>query len=258
MNTETVETLNRITRRFYDNSAYGFAVAHEAPRPGWVRALDTLAPLIENLPDLSILDIGCGNGRFAHFLADYFKRQVSYLGLDASPALVERAALRLADIEGATFGLFDFVEDPLERLIPDRTFALVVAFGVLHHIPAYSRRRDFLKQLCRHVTPGGVLACSIWRAQHSELAGQRTLSWEEYNHRAQEPVEVAQLETGDNLVAGRGVAARYCHFVDDVETARLFNGLPLDQIGTFTADGRRAALNRYLLLRRVLEKEHNS
>lgn len=249
MNTETVETLNRITRRFYDNSAYGFAVAHEAPRPGWGRVLDTLAPSIENLPDLSVLDIGCGNGRFAHFFRDYLKRPFSYLGLDASPALVELAAARVAEIEGATCVSFDFVEEPLEKLIPARTFSLVVAFGVLHHIPAHSRRRDFLERLCQRVAPGGALACSIWRAQHPEQAGQETLSWEEYNRHAREPVEAAQLETGDNLVAGRGAAARYCHFVDDAETARLFNGLPLDRIDTFTADGRRATLNRYLLLR---------
>jgi tRNA (uracil-5-)-methyltransferase TRM9 len=258
MNTETVETLNRITRRFYDNSAYGFAVAHEAPRPGWGRVLDTLAPSIENLPDLSVLDLGCGNGRFAHFFRDYFKRPFSYLGLDASPTLVEFAAARVADIEGAICELFDFVEDPLEKLIPERTFALVLAFGVLHHIPAHSRRRSFLEQLCRRVAPGGALACSIWRAQHPEQAGQETLSWEEYNRRALEPVDVAQIETGDNLVAGRGSAARYCHFVDEAETAHLFSGLPMDQVDTFTADGRRAALNRYFLLRRAAKQKHDS
>jgi tRNA (uracil-5-)-methyltransferase TRM9 len=258
MNTETVETLNRITRRFYDNSAYGFAVTHEAPRPGWGQVLATLAPSIKNLPDLSVLDIGCGNGRFVHFFQDYFKRPFSYYGLDASRTRVELAAGRMADIEGATCALFDFVEDPLENLIPERTFALVVAFGVLHHIPAHSRRRGFLEQLCRRVAPGGALACSVWRAQHPEQAGQEILSWEEYNRRARELVEVAQLETGDNLVAGRGSAARYCHFVDDAETARLFSGLQLDQIDTFTADGRRGTLNRYLLLRRAVAQRHDS
>lgn len=258
MNTETVGTLNRITRRFYDNSAYGFAVTHEASRPGWGQVLDTLAPSIKNLPDLSVLDIGCGNGRFAHFFQNYFKRPFSYLGLDASPTLIEFAAAQVADIEGATCVLFDFVENSLERLIPDRTFALVVAFGVLHHIPAHSGRRDFLEQLCQRVAPGGALACSIWRAQHPEQAGQETLSWEEYNCRAREPVEIAQLETGDNLVARRGSAARYCHFVDDAETVRLFNGLPMDQIDTFMADGRGGALNRYLLLRRASEQKYDS
>lgn len=255
MNTETVAALNRITRRFYDKSAYGFAVTHEAPRPGWGKVLDTLAPSMKILPDLSVLDVGCGNGRFARFFKDYCKRPFSYLGLDASPALIELAAADVADIEGATCAPFDFVEDSLETLIRDQTFALVVAFGVLHHIPGRSRRRGLLKQLYRRVAPGGALACSIWRAQHPEQAGQETLSWEEYNRRSREPVEIAQLETGDNLVVRRGYAARYCHFVDDAETTRLVDGLPVDQIDTFTADGRAGTLNRYLLLRRALHQK---
>ena len=248
MNGETVGALNRITRRFYDDSALGFAVTHQAPQPGWERVLNTLA--IRDAPELSVLDIGCGNGRLARFIQHHARRPFRYLGVDASPALVNVARAETAGVAGATCTVLDFVEHPLETLIQDRTFTLIVAFGVLHHIPGHRRRRAFLEQLCCRVAPGGALACSIWRAQCPEQAGQEALSWEEYNRGAREPVELAQLERGDNLVARRGSVARYCHFVDDAETARLFDGLPLAPLETFTADGRTGTSNSYVLLRR--------
>jgi tRNA (uracil-5-)-methyltransferase TRM9 len=248
MNVETAGTLNRITRRFYDDSALGFAATHEAPRPGWGRVLNTLA--IRDAPELSVLDIGCGNGRFARFIQRHAQRAFCYLGVDASPALVNFARAETAGLADATCTVFDFVEHSLEKLVQDRTFTLIVAFGVLHHIPAHRRRREFLQQLCCRVAPGGALACSIWREQCPEQAGQEALSWEEYNRGAREPVELAQLERGDNLVARRGSVARYCHFVDDAETARLFEGLPLAPLEPFTADGRTGTLNSYVLLRR--------
>jgi tRNA (uracil-5-)-methyltransferase TRM9 len=248
MNVETVGALNRITRRFYDASALGFAVTHEAPRPGWERVLNALA--IRDAPELSVLDIGCGNGRLARFIQRHAQRPFRYLGVDASPALVNFARAETGGIAGAACAVLDFVEHPLETLIADRTFTLIVAFGVLHHIPAHRGRREFLEQLCCRVAPGGALACSIWRAQCPEQGGQQALSWEEYNRGAGEPVELAQLERGDNLVARRSSVARYCHFVDDDETARLFDALPLAPLATFTADGPSGTLNSYVLLRR--------
>lgn len=252
MNPETVAALNRITRRFYDKSAYGFAVTHEAPRPGWRQVLEAVAPAWNGLPELSVLDVGCGNGRFGRFCRDFFKRPIRYYGLDASPALVELAAAGLSDLEAVTCAPFDFVEDSLDTLLQDQTFTLVVAFGVLHHVPHHSRRRALLEQLCRRIAPGGALACSIWRAQHPEQARHEMVSWEEYNLRSREPVEIEQLESGDNLVMRRGDAARYCHYVDDAEAVRLFDGLPADRIETFVADGRAGTLNRYVLLRKAL------
>jgi tRNA (uracil-5-)-methyltransferase TRM9 len=248
MNGETVGALNRITRRYYDRTALGFAATHEAPRPGWRQIAETLELTLARLSVVSVLDIGCGNGRFARFLRNHWSRPFSYVGLDSSPVLVGIAAAETADLDAASCECFDFVEQSLDERLRDRAFAVVAAFGVLHHIPSHERRRALLMQLCRRVAPGGALVCSVWRAQCPTQAGHGAIEANEYRGRTGERIEVTQLEEGDNLVARGDDPARYCHFVSDDEAVRLVAGLPLHRLDTFTADGCEGSLNRYLIL----------
>lgn len=62
MNTQTIQRLNAINREFYQITAHEFDQTRGTAWPGWERLLPYLRP------PLTVLDVGCGNGRFGLFL----------------------------------------------------------------------------------------------------------------------------------------------------------------------------------------------
>ena len=97
----------------------------------------------------TVLDAGCGMGRFSDVLARWGARVV---GADLTRA-VDAAARNVPDRDAAAF-----VQADLRRL-PFRpgSFDVVMSIGVLHHTP---RTRTAFERLAPLVRPGGVLA--VW------------------------------------------------------------------------------------------------
>ena len=261
MNQATALALNAINRAFYSDLADEFSVTRDAPWPGWLRLLSALErhyPLAE----LDVLDIGCGNGRFATFLAENLPRrrnQTRYLGLDASPAMLERAGARSLPLAGTEYGLWDIVEERLGDRLANRDFSLIVLFGVLHHVPGAARRRELVADATRLLRPGGLLAFTSWQFEAFERFRAKTIPWEEFNRlsrmaeTAQVAIDTDELEPGDRLLpwGDSGRVVRYCHFADEEETQRLASGLPLELAESYRADGREGNLNRYFIYRRL-------
>jgi SAM-dependent methyltransferase len=253
MNKETVRALNAINRSFYGAAAAEFSAARRDPWPGWKR----LPPLIEeNLPDraLGVLDVGCGNGRLASFLADALpgrSASLRYCGVDASAPLLEAVRARRLPFGEVETRLVDVVETPIEEHQGARAFSLVTLFGVLHHVPSEQRRGHLLRSLAGCLEDGGLLALAIWRFEAFERFRARLRPWEEFNATADERIDLAQLEAGDHLLpwGEDGRAVRYCHFVDEAETRRLLEAASLSVVATWAADGREGSLNRYFVLR---------
>lgn len=73
------------------------------------------------------LEVGCGTGTFTEALAD---RWLAVDAVDLSPAMVERARVRLARRPAVSVST---VADPYD--LPDQKFAGVVSRMVLHHAP---------------------------------------------------------------------------------------------------------------------------
>ncbi len=283
MDPETAQALADINRAFYRDRAEAFSATRERPWPGWSRVLACL----EGSPrPLRVLDVGCGNGRFASFLAQEqggrlesrrtrSERNASegrgpsasderargparpgerfdYVGVDASEGLLARARARQLGAGRARFLRADWALSPPERALPPGTFSLVVIFGVLHHVPGAARRRALLEAAARRLAPGGVLALTAWRFEASPRLRARLVTWEEYNRGAARPVDPARLEPGDRLLRWgerESGGVRYCHFADDTETDRLAAGLGLERLAAYCADGRNGDRNRYLVLR---------
>lgn len=249
MDPETAQALADINRAFYRDRAEAFSATRERPWPGWSRVLACL----EGSPrPLRVLDVGCGNGRFASFLAQSLREGFEYVGVDASEGLLARARARQLGAGPARFLRADWALAPPERALPPGAFSLVVIFGVLHHVPGAARRRALLEAAGRRLAPGGVLALTAWRFQASPRLRARLVTWEEYNRGAARPVDPARLEPGDQLLRWgerESGGVRYCHFADDAETDRLGAGLGLEQLVAYCADGRNGDLNRYLVLR---------
>ena len=229
----TFRYLNDLNRRFYETVAIDFDATRQQAWAGWERLLPYLhAPL-------SILDIGCGNGRFGAFLAERIgKDRLRYVGLDSSAALLERASAALAGVD-SRLEQRDILDLPPDAALGQ--FGLVAFFGVLHHIPGADRRLALLRALAGRVAPGGWLVWTEWRFLENPRLVERIVPWS----------EGAQVEAGDYLLDWRkgrqaelDPALRYCHAVDDAEHRRLVAATGLDVVAEYRAD----AANLYTVL----------
>jgi SAM-dependent methyltransferase len=246
---KTRRQLDAINRSFYAELAEEFSRTRSRPWPGWERLIEKLP---EPGPSAAVLDVGCGNGRFANFLEERWQCAHHYLGIDSSEALLEIARRRAPRRERIRFARCDVVNGDLDRDLPPGPFDLIGLFGILHHVPGVDRRGELVEKLARRLAPGGHLALASWRFGAFERFRRRILSWEDYNRDAKAPVDASHLEPGDHLLrwGGEGDPPRYCHFADAEELDRLLAGLCLECVDSFHADGASGDLNHYRLLRR--------
>ncbi len=241
MSPETVLALNEINRRFYRTSAEAFSASRDHPWLGWERIVGELPG-----PPRSVLDVGCGNGRFGVYLAAWLGGEFAYLGVDASAELLALARQQADLPRDTTLVQHDLVVDPSFQALPTGRHPLVAAFGLLHHVPSFDLRRELLGALADRLEPGGRLAISIWRFGAFERFQDKRVPFEP-------PLDTADLEPGDALLSfgtEPGVV-RYCHFLDEEEIDRLVAAAALPCLDRFSADGREGALNEYLVLGRA-------
>lgn len=234
MDAASVQYLNRVNREFYTTTAPEFDQTRQRAWPGWIELAGYLSA------PLTVLDVGCGNGRFGVFLADTLDGTIVYHGLDNNPQLLAAAQKTLSTTPQiqATLRQHDIIEEaPIQQGMD-----LVVLFGVLHHIPGAKNREAFLQKLVLSLAPGGLLCFAGWRFYEYERFRRRFAAWPEHITR----------EEHDYLLDWRRgeQALRYCHYVDDTEHARLISATGLEEIATFRADGSDNRMNRYSVLRK--------
>ncbi|MDE2649271.1 MAG: class I SAM-dependent methyltransferase, partial [Chloroflexota bacterium] len=130
-------------------------------------------------------------------------------------------------------------QDIILQPLPQRSAQLVVAFGLLHHVPGLARRRKLLRAAADCVLPGGWLAFTAWRFLDSARFQKRILPWG----------GDFQVEAGDCLLDWRrgSRAIRYCHHIDDAEHEGLIAATGLRLVDDYREDG---GLNRYTILQR--------
>ena len=232
MDAETQRRLNQINRDFYRRVAADFDGSRQKAWPGWGRMLDVV-----DLPLESVLDIGCGNGRLARFLAERQADAFTYIGVDNNAELLAYARRQAARVK------LELMEgDVILGALPERSAQLVALFGLLHHVPGRARRRELLRAAAARVAPGGWLALAAWRFYEQERFRRRILPW---------PDDIA-VERHDYLLDWRRGerALRYCHYIDDEEHAALIAAAGLPVIADYRADGAEGRLNRYTILAR--------
>jgi SAM-dependent methyltransferase len=238
MNRATQLALNQINGRFYSRIAEQWPHKRKHPWPGFARIAAASG---------SVLDVGCGDGRFAQFLAT--QPAHSYLGIDSSPELLSVAARRGL---GAAFEFrqADFVTTPVHEILQAARFDLIVVLGVLHHIPGSAQRTALVRALAQQLAPRGRLVFTIWRLDEDPRFAARNIAFATYNQRASEPIALDQLEPGDCLLRwdDQAETPRYCHFPDASETASLIEASGLEERERFRADGHENRMNEYVVL----------
>ncbi len=251
MREETRDALIEINRRFYAVHAQGFDASRRRAWQGWEELWQLFGDAPVDRP-LRVLDAGCGNGRFAHFLQERAGK-IDYLGLDIAPALLESARGSLGEeVHRIRLREHDLLREPLPL---DASYDWIGLYGVLHHLPGFTQRCKFVCDLARGLAPGGMLSMSFWCFDRLPNWRRKTLPWEEYLQTAESPVDLKDLEPGDHLLtwSGETRSPRYCHAPDDAEVER-FAAAIVELPGIicterFFADGPSGVSNLYLIFR---------
>ncbi len=253
---ETCLALNAINRDFYRRSAESFSKTRQRPWPGWGRVAEHVhrrrARTVNEEEALSVLDIGCGNGRFGVYAAEEFRDRLDFFGLDSSPELLSFARSALTDVR-ASLVQHDLVTTPPSAMLPldaGRQHDLVALFGIMHHLPGRERRRALLATCHERLKPGGILAVTLWQFAARERFIKKIVPWNSVADRV--GVDPTDLESGDTLLTwGAGAKRwRYCHFADADEGEEWASLPGFERLDEYDADGETNDLNHYLLLRR--------
>ncbi len=98
----------------------------------------------------NVLDAGCGTGYLFPAL-----KKTNYVGVDFSQKLIKIAEKRYPE---ASFKRMNI----LNLQFKDNYFDKVFSVGVLHQIPSFKKRLEFLKELKRVLKKDGVLIIRVW------------------------------------------------------------------------------------------------
>ena len=253
----TAERLSHVTSEFYDQQVQSFSATRQTPWQGWRQCLDAMPQLLADEKP-SVLDVGCGNLRFARYLCDEAGIvPAKYFAVDNCKPLVERGEAD-THVSELAFIELDVIKSLLDGTLSSRLIIppcdLVVAFGFLHHVPGAQKRSQLLGTLLDRTKPGGYVCISFWqfmnsqklavKAQETTVQGLRALG-----------IDASELEEHDYLIGWQDKANtwRYCHHFSQKELDELLASLGSDvQIcAQFSADGKDNDLNRYVILQRV-------
>ncbi len=285
--------LNELTKTFYARYGTSFGQTRAQAWEGWERVARELEErgFAEGGREVTVLDVGAGNGRFERFLLKRLPQVTWHFtavdfcapetfgggegegeGEGEGAALFERVvecdviaaaiAASVAD-EGAGEGAVGADRDGAgagdtspSALFPAITADVVVAFGLMHHVPAFAARTALMRALINATNPGGLCAVSFWQfmndARLAAKAEQATAERLAYLAAKCEPIV---LDTNDYLLGWQDAtpqdgAIRYAHHFTTEEIHALEQQAltsVAEPVAHWRADGRAGALNSYVL-----------
>lgn len=290
MTDEVARLMNEVNATFYRTQADSFSRTRRSPWPGWERCLEesglageeAAAHAAGTSGRLAVLDVGCGNLRFAAFLAARLPGMgVDYVGVDSCPALARDARQNetwrqrlvsrdvvgeLLDasggapaggaarrVQGASRAEAGSDDAAAQGDHARGGFDLVACFGLLHHVPTAAARSLLVRELVSRCAAGGVACVSLWQfaREGRRLARARATTEQACADLGLSP---DALDPGDFLLGweGRPHVWRYCHSFGDDEVRALAGGV--SDLGRTRASFCPASgpdrLNRYLVLER--------
>lgn len=248
MNQQTALKLNKINNEFYQIVAPFFDSSRQYNWDGWERA--EFVSVFKGMDNLKILDLGCGNGRYLKLINNYKLIIINYEGLDSSKELLNKAKESCL-VNEAKFENVDLLLDNWEKGREGK-FNLVVAFGLLHHIPSEEFRKKFFERVFSVLEDGGYFVFTVWNFNGSERQKNKIADWSKVG------IDEQEVDQNDYLLSwNRGVEAyRYAHAYTHKEIANLINNQELIITNYFKSDGKEGDLNTYYIVQKVGVEEH--
>lgn len=249
MDINTARRLSDLTTDFYRTVSASFSATRQAPWQGWQRVAQLAWPDSKPakpereaagpkpLGAQTVLDLACGNLRFARFALERCPSAQIWAVDNCDELAVPANNICYQHLDIANTLLH---EQDLCQAIDTPPCDLCVCFGFMHHVPLPQHRAHVLRALALHAAPRGLIAVSFWqferdarimaKAQPLPDAGDYVLGWQ-----------------------NRTDVQRYCHsFCEDELDALVQSVAPLaTEVDRFSADGRSGDLNRYVVLRRT-------
>lgn len=248
MTLQTIQKLNQLNQRFYQEVAEPFSQSREKAWTGWDQLLPYIAELLEQKRKISVLDLGCGNGRFGVFLKDHFNPlQIKYAGVDTSERLLTDAKASLRDhfstLQLTKVDIIESLLDQTDVIWLNQKWDVIVCFGVIHHLPSEPLRRGLIEKSLASLESGGLCVLAAWQFMNSQKLQQKVVSPETVG------ISPTEMEPNDYILSWeRGKTAyRYCHHVQPAELEN-FPQIKDNKIAEFFADGKENNLNYYLIL----------
>lgn len=158
-----------------ENAYYGIASWDEFADPSAVdeerfwRSGSVLADnLLEHLAlrdarALTAVEIGCGNGRVTHRLAERF---AEVWALDISPEMIARAKARWQDLGNVRFVVNSGAD---LQPVPSASADIVLSFITLHHVTEPAVVLSYLRDTGRVLKPGGRALLHLHTIEHNPL-----------------------------------------------------------------------------------------
>jgi len=235
MTSETINKLNNLNIQLYRDVAGEFSNKRSHPWEGWEIMVKRFADL--GFAPENVLDVACGNGRFYEFLSQHYK--IDYRGMDTSEELLSIASLRHTDLKV-------FKHDVLQYPWPVGHFDLIVAFGILHHLPGAATRQVFFAELSRHIDLEGYAVFTTWNFRDQPWLTKRKHAWAEIG------LSPDDVDAGDYLLDWNNdpKLLRYAHAYTPNEVTQLCVNVGLEIKDHFTADGRNKTGNRYYIVQK--------
>ena len=227
-------------------NAKHFSQSRNQPWEGWKLAFKYL----KNLESLSVLDLGCGNGRYLDFLLSQNKKVEKYVGVDSSEELLEIAAEKYGgEIQRTPLTPLNqrggvekvkFVEHDLNNSINIKDkFNHIVLWAVLHHIESAERRLEIIKESVNHLEKDGIFAITFWQfGNNPDFLKRHTIK---------------NLENNDYILSfGKEKSERFCHHFTDEEIDLIINKIgDVKVLGEFSSDGFNNNMNYYVILQKI-------
>ncbi len=265
MQNSSIRFLNQLNQEFYDRVADSFDDSRSYSWEGWEVLRPYILKLIEGKSGdaLRVLDIGCGNGRFALWLSEVtnlaeIDTKIEYTGIDFNEFLLRKAQVRTLNLQNVTtdFEQVDIVESLLQKLpLSTKKYDLIVCFGVMHHIPGQETRQELITQISELMAPNALASIANW--QFDTLPNLFSRS-----QKLQDSGLIPDPEPGDYLLnwqrkmvgqnANKGEnpnsSPRFCHLISDAESTQRWQISNLSLLQKYLADGPKNESNAYWIV----------
>jgi tRNA (uracil-5-)-methyltransferase TRM9 len=106
----------------------------------------------------SVLDIGCGNGRFLTEIQDSTLIIQSYIGLDSSAGMITEAKKLHPDYTFAVCSMLDL--SPISSSLPP--FDTILLLASFHHLESRTERIQVLEDMKSLIAPGWAIYMTNW------------------------------------------------------------------------------------------------